>query len=148
LSAYCISHPSAFPKSVSKLNHSLVIPSSFLSEKLALFRVFEQNAAYVKSHNSAGDSSYTLALNAFADLTPHEFSLTRLGLAGLKTVGSSNNERGFTGFGAGFRVPDSVDWRKQGAVTKVKDQGSCGESYLFVSLFYYFRKLILRHDQF
>ncbi|KAJ3687131.1 hypothetical protein LUZ61_016295 [Rhynchospora tenuis] len=100
-------------------------------EKLARFRVFEQNAAYVEAHNSAADSSYTLALNAFADLTPHEFRSTRTGLTGLKTVGSLSNGRVFTGFGAGFRVPDSVDWRKQGAVTKVKDQGSCGACWSF-----------------
>jgi Cathepsin propeptide inhibitor domain (I29)/Papain family cysteine protease len=109
-------------------------------EKLARFRVFEQNAAYVEAHNSAADSSYTLALNVFADLTPDEFRSTRLGLTGLKTVRSSSNERPFSGFRTGYRVPDSVDWRKQGAVTKVKDQGSCGERYLyhFFLFCYYF----------
>lgn len=90
----------------------------------------------MEAHNSAGDSSYTLALNAFADLTPHEFRSTRLGLVGLETVGSFTDKRAFNGFGAGYRVPDSVDWRKQGAVSKVKDQGSCGECYLFSAIFF------------
>ncbi|KAJ4782837.1 hypothetical protein LUZ62_067094 [Rhynchospora pubera] len=97
-------------------------------EKLARFRVFEQNAAYVEAHNSAAHSGYTLALNAFADLTPHEFRSTRTGLQDVGSLSTSNG-RVFTGFGAGFRVPDSVDWRKQGSVTKVKDQGSCGQCF-------------------
>ncbi|KAK8960622.1 putative cysteine proteinase [Platanthera guangdongensis] len=50
------------------------------SEKLARLRVFEENLAFVKTHNSAANSTYSLALNAFADLTPHEFRAARLGL--------------------------------------------------------------------
>lgn len=119
------------------------------AEKLARFRVFEDNLAFVENHNAAANSTYSLALNAFADLTLHEFRAARLGLSlGINlqlsdsTAAAGNGNRAIFQ-GSDATVPDSIDWREKGAVTQIKDQGSCGicESLInsFIpSIFFYF----------
>lgn len=90
-------------------------------EKLYRFSVFEDNLAYITQHNDMGNSSYTLSLNDFADLTHHEFKTSRLGLSPAIFKSKMGPKMLLNG-----DIPSSVDWRKQGVVTNVKDQGSCG----------------------
>lgn len=104
-------------------------------EKQYRFKIFEDNYAYVTQHNTMSNSSYTLSLNAFADLTHHEFKAKYLGLSAsannlirLNRESSSGAESSSAVAGA---VPSSLDWRKKGAVTNVKDQGSCGACWAF-----------------
>ncbi|KAM0937222.1 putative actinidain [Dioscorea sansibarensis] len=97
-------------------------------EKLARFKVFEDNLAFVNRHNSAGNFAYELGLNAFSDLAHHEFRAARLGLS-VGLLEPSGDRIVFRGSAGG--VPDSVDWRTSGAVTAVKDQGSCGACWAF-----------------
>ncbi|GMI82559.1 xylem bark cysteine peptidase 3 [Hibiscus trionum] len=99
-------------------------------EKSYRLRVFEDNYAFVTQHNDMPNSSYSLALNAFADLTHHEFKASRLGLS----AAAIEFRRPNLGKPSLVRdIPASVDWRKEGAVTQVKDQVSCGACWSFAA---------------
>jgi len=113
--------------SLFKLKHAKTYKSSL---ELALRKnIFEKNLNYIKSHNAEaalGKHTYTLAVNAFADLTHEEFLAQR----------TSPKKRVFF---PDLNVPKvdtsslatEVDWRTHGYVTGVKDQGQCGSCWTF-----------------
>lgn len=132
----CLSSSSSSSLTNSKLfqawceKHGKSYPSE--EERLYRLSVFEDNLDFVTKHNNFGNSSYTLSLNAFADLTHHEFKASRLGFS--QSLQSSRPR--LTSNPLPLRdVPASLDWRTKGAVTNVKDQGSCG---MFKYCFYPF----------
>lgn len=100
-----------------------------LDEKLTRFNVFKHNVNYIHNFNK-GDQPYKLKLNKFADMTNHEF---RSAYAGSKIRhhsvlhGATHGNTNFM-YEKMSTVPTSVDWRKNGAVNPVKDQGLCGKS--------------------
>lgn len=103
---------------------------TYSSEQEKQYRhgVFRDNYDYINQHNSKGNSTYTLSLNAFADLTHHEFKSQFLGLSASVNNPIRLNRGSSSAFGTfdDLDIPSSVDWRTKGAVTKVKNQGSCG----------------------
>lgn len=99
-------------------------------ERVYRFKVFEENYAYITEHNSKGNSSYTLGLNAYSDLTHHEFRNSFLGLSSSANdfirLRRGRSDSSTTRVLSDVDIPSSLDWREKGAVTNVKDQGSCG----------------------
>ncbi|KAK8624707.1 hypothetical protein V6N13_089594 [Hibiscus sabdariffa] len=93
-----------------------------IEEKLLRFEVFKDNLMHIDKRNKE-ISSYWLGLNEFADLSHEEFKSKYLGLKS-EVFRKKQSSRDFT-YRDVSGLPKSVDWRKKGAVTPVKNQGSC-----------------------
>lgn len=102
-----------------------------IGEKEKRFEIFKDNLKFIDEQNSA-DRPYKLGLNRFADLTNEEYRSKFVGgRTDRKTRLMSRRASDRYVFKAGEELPESVDWRKKGAVAPVKDQGQCGMAFLF-----------------
>ncbi|XP_059155082.1 procathepsin L-like [Physella acuta] len=95
--------------------------------------IWESNVKTIEAHNelyAKGLKSYYLKENKYSDMSHEEFRATMKGFLSNQPLTPVNYS--VSGL---LRVvlPSAVDWRKEGYVTRVKDQGCCESGWAFSS---------------
>lgn len=119
-----------------KLQHRKKYDSE--TEERIRLKIYVQNKHKIAKHNQRfdlGQERYRLRVNKYADLLHEEFVHTVNGFNrtdSKKMLKGVRIEEPVTFIEpANVEIPKTVDWRKKGAVTPIKDQGHCGSCWSF-----------------
>ncbi|XXG63263.1 hypothetical protein AAC387_Pa05g1496 [Persea americana] len=97
-------------------------------EKAQRLKIFKENAELIESFNNDGEKPYKLSINEFPDLTNEEFKISCIGFRASIVRPMRTTTFMYENV---TTVPSTMDWRKKGAVTPIKNQGECGCCWAF-----------------
>ncbi len=96
------------------------------------FKIWKEAEDYIIKHNSE-KHSFKIGHNKFSDLTTEEFSTKYKGFNAALQASTHDSSKFKL---SAVNIPKSVDWRTQGYVNPVQDQGQCGCCYAFSGNFF------------
>jgi len=96
-------------------------------EEAVRYANWKKDSEEVDLHNAMFGNDFTQAVNELSDLSDEEYK--RLYLSSLIVPEGASNATMYVP--SNDAIPNAVDWRQQGCVTPVKNQGQCGSCYSF-----------------
>lgn len=102
-----------------------------VEQELRRFKIFTSNVKVIEEHNklyASGQKTFYLGINQFTDMDSAEYR---------QWLGTSMYRKTNQSMGSTFlrpnniMAPTEVDWRTLGYVTRVKNQGQCGDCWAF-----------------
>ena len=94
------------------------------------FNIFKDNLRFIDLHNENNkNATYKLGLTILADLTNDEYRRLYLGArteSVRRITKAKNVNMKYSAAVNDVKVPETVDWRQEGAVNAIKNKGTCG----------------------